>query len=442
MTDSAKGKDEQKSVINDNVRKMYYVLKELEMLPKDWLQKDVPETERDGIEKFYWIRDKAKSVLPAMELIVKANAEARGKRYKKTGLNAYKRAMRSFTETGITVIPHRQPDSSPFNYSVTKFVGKYKSLRAEKSQFFSLKGCLSNKVIEDMGKIETDWSEKDQRDEYDRIVNELKTGENYTSYSKKRLEKGNNSPTAFTFEKFLERKKDAYFIFLLALEMGFRAEEFFTISTKTVGDQDPRDEDAQSGVKPTETGDQFYVTIRTRKSDWIGMRVHKVLVQDEETNGLIRHRLEDIQKNIGVAKSYRIGKEDIKNIKNAHSLIGFDNEYTNVGTLQDKKPKTNKVMTDNRSELKEIFRQCYYYSKLFEDYFTERPFHSLRHIFAQYWMIKSNYDYDFIATLGHWKTLSVLKSSYAEPDPIVFYQKQKHYQNSSSIPKNHYNKYN
>ena len=107
-----------------------------------------------------------------------------------------------------------------------------------------------------------------------------------------------------------------------------------------------------------------------------------------------------------------------------HSLIGFDDQYVQVNTLQNPKPKVTTQQNLNQLALKDFFRSCYEYAGLIEPYYTKKPFHSMRHIFAQYWLNKTSYDYQFVADLGHWKTLSVLKKSYGAPDDDVFYAKQ------------------
>ena len=47
-----------------------------------------------------------------------------------------------------------------------------------------------------------------------------------------------------------------------------------------------------------------------------------------------------------------------------------------------------------------------------KSYYSKKPFHSLRHIAAQVWLDKSDYDYGFVAELLGWTTIDELKTSY------------------------------
>ena len=48
------------------------------------------------------------------------------------------------------------------------------------------------------------------------------------------------------------------------------------------------------------------------------------------------------------------------------------------------------------------------------NYFYRKPMHALRHIFAQYWLDITEWNYGDVAKLGHWKTISELEASYGE----------------------------
>ena len=219
----------------------------------------------------------------------------------------------------------------------------------------------------------------------------------------------------FKGKKITMSHKDAYFMFLLSLQIGFRANEALTISTRVFSD------DRESGIKPKiwRGKTSYQIQILTRKSAWVGQYTHKVLILDDECNKLIAERLQQVKDGIGIiAEKNRVGKlQD-------HSLIGFDDQYVQVNTLQNPKPKVTTQQNLNQLALKDFFRSCYEFAGLIEPYYTKKPFHSMRHIFAQYWLNKTSYDYQFVADLGHWKTLSVLKKSYGAPDDDVFYAKQ------------------
>ena len=48
------------------------------------------------------------------------------------------------------------------------------------------------------------------------------------------------------------------------------------------------------------------------------------------------------------------------------------------------------------------------------NYFYRKPMHALRHIFAQFWLDITEWNYGDVAKLGHWKTISELEASYGE----------------------------
>tara|TARA_R100001594_G_scaffold74161_1_gene108754 strand:+ start:3449 stop:5320 length:1872 start_codon:yes stop_codon:yes gene_type:complete len=66
------------------------------------------------------------------------------------------------------------------------------------------------------------------------------------------------------------------------------------------------------------------------------------------------------------------------------------------------------------------------------NYFYRKPMHALRHIFAQFWLDVTEWNYGDVAKLGHWKTISELEASYGEmprtawQNAQVTMQKQKH----------------
>lgn len=306
-----------------------------------------------GAEKLRKIKESLKPVRDEVLLEAQKKAEQKGEKSKGTAWYRYAKALRSFIKFSGIAVPDQPPDSV-LAQSVKEFSGKYAKLRAEPEQIKDLKRCL-------------------------------------------------------------KPNKDAYFMFLLSLEIGFRANEAFTISTRTFGD------DRESGIKKIQFGNKtrYQIQLLTRKSAWVGQYTHKVLILDDECTELIKERLEQVEQGIGIiTEKKKIGKI------NDHSLIGFDDQYVQVNTLQNPKPKTTYAQTQNQTALMDFFRQCYEAAGLDDPYYTKKPFHSMRHIFAQYWLNKTSYDYQFVADLGHWKTLAVLKDSYGGMPDELFYKKQ------------------
>ena len=114
-----------------------------------------------------------------------------------------------------------------------------------------------------------------------------------------------------------------------------------------------------------------------------------------------------------------------------HALIGGDGDYIRVGTMNlqsmddlDSKQKKDKTVLREQMETtprqditRAIMRHCYreaiptLYQK--ETYWKKMSLHSLRHVFAQAWIKKSNGDFGFVAKRGHWGGIGILEQAYA-----------------------------
>jgi len=235
-----------------------------------------------------------------------------------------------------------------------------------------------------------------------------------------------------TFKDIEEAKSywhDAYFFFKLSLELGFRAEEAFTLvatklDSQTVGGA----KEGNSGVFEAPNGDMT-VNIYTRKGDKgkKGQKIHGGYIISEETKDLIRKRLKEVEEGMD-AKSPEIALEkygvtqqlDGREYRQ-HSLIGADGRYTELGTLDKpataygKKREEGLVKpTGKRNKIRAMMRHCYHQAKLTDDYWYEHSLHSLRHVFAQYWLELSEFNYGFVAIIGHWKTESIVRDVYGQ----------------------------
>ena len=355
--------------------KVHEVLTRLNLSPSAFLFEG---TNMNGAEKLRKIKETLKPERDFVLERARKKAEKRGEKSKDTAWYAYAKALRSFVKFSGIAVPD-QPADSVLAQSVKEFEGKYADLKATPKEVQLIKECLMD------------------AEGFEKVKNEIL------------------SRKEFKGKKITMSHKDAYFMFLLSLQIGFRANEALTISTRVFSD------DRESGIKPKiwRGKTSYQIQILTRKSAWVGQYTHKVLILDDECNKLIAERLQQVKDGIGIiAEKNRVGKlQD-------HSLIGFDDQYVQVNTLQNPKPKVTTQQNLNQLALKDFFRSCYEFAGLIEPYYTKKPFHSMRHIFAQYWLNKTSYDYQFVADLGHWKTLSVLKKSYGAPDDDVFYAKQ------------------
>ena len=221
---------------------------------------------------------------------------------------------------------------------------------------------------------------------------------------------------------------DAYFYFLLSLELGFRSEEAFTIVGEETQEVEDTDKSGKSGIITWENGD-MKVQIYTRKGERgkKGQKIHGGFILSDETKDLIKERMKEISEGMESKDPHAEKKFGIKKIVDnkpykENSLIGASGRYTVVGTLDfpatlmrgDTDRRTVKPVKSARDKLMAILRNCYKVSGLKDDYFYEHTLHSLRHMFAQYWLELSDYNYSFVAKIGHWKTESVVKNVYGK----------------------------
>ena len=144
----------------------------------------------------------------------------------------------------------------------------------------------------------------------------------------------------------------------------------------------------------------YAVYIYTRKSEQTKAgKIHEALIPNSPDGDIIKHLIDkrqaEILKGNNILSKVKVDGELITN--ETHALIGADDKYTNIRTI-------NKSIDEVISVPKR--RQIIRYI--------------LRHVFAQYWLVKSGYNYDLVADLGHWHNIELLKGSYGKLDKKLF----------------------
>ena len=249
---------------------------------------------------------------------------------------------------------------------------------------------------------------------------------------------------------------DAYFYFSLGMQIGFRAEEAFTIPVYlhpieySVENQGVY-EAGKVGTSYNPKDALTTIHLFTRKTKHVSIPTHAGVIFDKEVNDMIKARMKQVEDSkrtnskatldsLGIVKHYnrRVSKiittesdETKKKIElksetnTIHSLIGRDGKYAAVGTLHQEFASTSGKYATNRKHLRDIMRHCYTHiaDPLPEEYFGLMPLHSIRHLFAQYWLEESEWDYGFVARLGHWKTIAELENSYGYMTDKIFNKK-------------------
>ena len=138
-----------------------------------------------------------------------------------------------------------------------------------------------------------------------------------------------------------------------------------------------------------------------------------------------------------------------------HALIGGDGKYIAVGTMEyqakdlmtaleriefDRKKQQRELMDvqhEPNAKLRAIMRNCFAKSipkkhKL-ESYWTTNTLHSLRHVFAQAWLTRTDGDFEWVANRGHWGGIGILEKAYGQTTKEKQLQKSMKYAKTSLI---------
>jgi len=262
------------------------------------------------------------------------------------------------------------------------------------------------------------------------VITLTRKGKTFTPKGEYTLVKKSRQSGRYSIESYWD---DAYFFFMLAIEMGMRAEEGFDIIAE------PPINDESSGVTIEEDGDEkiYKVFLYTRKTELMADgKIHEGWIPNspdgKKVQKLIDDRLSQIKRGVDIQK-FLDPKEKLLNP--IHSLIGADNKYTTIETIALPSDEV-KGNIETRKILRNIMRHCYEQVGAKDVFYYDKPLHALRHVFAQYWLHKSGWNYNFVAKLGHWHTMSVLQKSYGKMGNDVFAEDHEIF--ASTDPSNSY----
>jgi len=217
---------------------------------------------------------------------------------------------------------------------------------------------------------------------------------------------------------------DAYFLFMLgSTALGGRAEELFDIIANRPLDN------VSSGIKiNNETKPPMYIVyVYTRKTEKMkDGKIHQAIIPNSDDGDIVKELIDERQKDIkqkhGIMETIPPQyKGDKPRSNKLHSLIGADGKYTRIDTIN--LPTAKVKSTERRKIILMILRHCYEQAGLEDTFFYDRPIHSLRHVFAHYWLKKSGYDYQLVMKLGHWNNQKLLEGSYGKIDPAFLQSK-------------------
>jgi len=262
---------------------------------------------------------------------------------------------------------------------------------------------------------------------------------------------------------------DAYLYFMVGLDVGWRAGEGLTATygnpqfwkfDKTVPEK------YQSGVWTESLGENLPSVMKikflTRKTWGLTTKEgkprtsHTEMILTPKTRELVETKLKTIQEGINAINEDKMTPEQIfkefgvqkykqldgKRVLNYdHVLIGHDGKYIETNSVKfptkhkltiaqrDAKRANNetikslKKVTKGEETLHAIMRQCLKASgvdlnemdeegNLIGDYWLTDTLHSIRHIFAQKWLLQSHWNFSFVAKKGHWGATQILEDAY------------------------------
>lgn len=325
------------------------------------------------------------------------------KPHKPTAWYPYAKAIRGWmNQNNIPVTV--EPEDSPLSQSVKAFSNQYATIKMTQTQMEDFEACLIA-----ASKADTEITiETERAYGFGEDVEKEKRGLSEIIETRKTLDK-----------KYGE---DALMMFYLGRNFGFRASEMFSLS---ILDFPSKKKDIKSGAKlqtdmgiPQEKGFEnglWEVQAITYKSMWANQNTTRQFASDGKLNTLLTQKRNEVDKKKLINKNFEsiIGSNDFY----------VDAELMNKGLIKEP-PKPRGEQVTHRENLYNLIRHCYREANITDEYFQNHTVHAFRHIMAQYWLYKTDYDYDFVAGLGHWGTITVLKGSYGAMDAGIRIQKQ------------------
>ena len=381
-----------------------------------------------------------------------------------------KEAIKHFLVAHGKISAGKYPDTSWFYIGAPEL--KYASLHMKDEEIIGMGECLekpeleftetlelvhesAEKFLRDKKRANKYWGEKTKVNKYGKTVPNSRYADQQRALALARTQEGTQVERKWSTEE--EDWKDAQDYFLYAVDIGWRANEAFTCGTSSA--KEFIDGQKKSAIWEY-SEDVMIVKFLTRKTWGISERQGKsrytvpVNVMDKKVMERIRERQAQVKAGLEYArdhpdvsqaelvKKFRIRTKFTNHLGNeetnkVHALIGYDGKYIGLGTMElqttddmttaDKKdlearkqkPEMMVQKTGNQAKIRAIMRNCY--SRVFpkkhnlETYWTSNSLHSLRHVFAQAWLDRSDKDFQWVANRGHWGGIAILEQAYGQP---------------------------
>ena len=346
-------------------------------------------------------------------------------------------------------------------FAIPTPVLKYATLKMTGKQIESTQLCLAR-----TGKDPTPLKftqESVSVKETGELVNDL-----YVKHEREGLAKINE------FDTTLADWHDAYMYFMVAMDVGWRANEGLT-ATVGAPDEDPKSTgvwiDNKSDNLPQGVMNIKFLTRKTwgldpprfSHTEFILNPITRQMVEDKITKvkeGISKFGEKDwsdekVFEVYGIKRWKYIDGKEIAVQDNEHSLIGYDGKYIKFETM--KFPTAHKLTKKQLREqrgvkktveflestdipsfnLHGIMREAIIDSGVNTDatvvnektgetvklgqYWLRDTMHSLRHVFAQVWLLKSNWNFSFVSKKGHWGASKILEDAYGGTDDKQFF---------------------
>lgn len=242
-------------------------------------------------------------------------------------------------------------------------------------------------------------------------------------YGLQQLKKEIVQPYKFRGKKIDAHPADtAYLLAMLSIwACGFRSIEALTITMSNVS-KVPKAIGADNNEYLEKGKHNYTVWFQTRKGAWSGKldrRGKESLVTEPTLIELLDKRFDE--------KTTMLFGEPDQFVAFDETMIGRDYDPS-VKVKQYGIPVKHEILqplvsmfqkiADNGGIRTEIDQRT---GKLKEDsYFVKKPIHALRHVFAQFWLSRSQWNYGFVAQLGHWNTVGELQDSYGKQNEAIF----------------------
>jgi len=252
-------------------------------------------------------------------------------------------------------------------------------------------------------------------------LDQTETSSRYLTKKKNYIRYHHYNPTANTW-------RDVRLVYWLGLELGLRKTEMITLSafpTKLQIQQlqlgsdikfAKQEHGVSSGLFQTNLVSdekkiqQMSVQAITWKTAGMG-ELGQIAVQNclhNESNELFKKRQDELKKKYPNA----IQEETPIN------FLGDLDQYATSEFLFAKTRSTTGRQQAQMDLLQGCIKHCFaQVGKEWQSthrYFFTHPLHSWRHIFAQYWLEKTDFDYEWVANRGHWTGIEILRKSYGE----------------------------